>query len=104
ISSAEDGGSPKWFTLLCQRAHPFDLKGDAKNRWVCLDAQGSLSATGTAQVYVNRDSPVGRFFDTKLEWGRVYLLDLLIRKMDVEGRRSLVVIDSTSLPGRTPLR
>ena len=39
-----------WFTLLCERAHSFELKGATTDRWICLVAQGSLAKTGTGTL------------------------------------------------------
>jgi hypothetical protein len=95
-------GTGHWFTLLCQRAHSFDLKDPTKEQWICCDAQGSLSAKGTGQVYVNKDSPVGRMIDAKTQWGGVYLVELLVGKMDIDGHRLNVVLDCAGLNGGAP--
>ena len=97
-------GTARWFTLLCQRAHSFELKGPTEKQWICFDAQGSLGATGTGQIYANKDSTVGRFLEPKAQWGRLYLVELLIDKMDVEGRRLNVVLDCAGLHGGTGRR
>lgn len=104
LTAVNESGSPRWFTLLCQRAHSFELKGPTKDRWICLDAQGSLTSAGTGQIYANKDSPVGRFLEPKAEWGRLYLIELLVGKMDVDGRRLNVVLDCAGLRGDTRRR
>lgn len=105
LAAADNGkGAARWFTLLCQRGHSFELKGATEKQWICLDAQGSLGAGGTGQIYVNKDSAAGRFLEPKTQWGRLYLVDLLIDRMDVEGRRLNVVLDCAGLHGETGRR
>lgn len=94
LSANDDGkGTARWFILLCQRGHSFELKGAPEKQWICFDAQGSLGAGGTGQIYVNKDSPVGRFLEPRTEWGKLYLVDLLIGRMDIDGRRLNVALD-----------
>ena len=97
LSAPAENNAARWFVLLCQRGHSFELKDEAKEQWVCLDAQGSLSRAGTGKIYINKDSPVGRFLDPKIEWGKVYLVELLISKMPVGETLLHVVLDSGGL-------
>lgn len=102
LAAADNGkGTAQWFALLCQRGHSFELKGQTETHWICLDAQGSLGAGGTGQIYVNKDSAAGRFLGPKTQWGRLYLVDLLIGRMDIEARRLNVVLDCAGLHGGT---
>ena len=86
-------GAPQWFGVLGQRTHDFELKGPDKDSWLCFQVQGSLSSASATNVYVNKDSPAGRFLDLKTLWNRVYVGDILLGKMDIEGRRVNVILD-----------
>lgn len=103
----KEGGGPHapsaWFTVVCRLTQSFDLKGPTKENWICLEAQGSLAPGGTGLVYVAKDTPAGRLLTAKMAWGRVYLTDLLVGKMDIDGQRVLVVLDcaGTQPAGRT---
>ncbi len=94
----------RWFTLLCQRAHSFELRGMTKDQWICFEAQGSLGASGTGKIYINKESPVGRFMEPKAQWGRLYLVELLLVKMGIEGHQLNVVLDCAGLRGGTGRR
>lgn len=94
-----------WFTVVCRVMQSFDLKGPTKDNWICLEAQGSLAPGGTAKVYAAKDTPAGRLLMTKMAWGRVYLTDLLIGKMDLDGQRVHVVLDCAGTqPAGRPAR
>ncbi len=82
-----------WFTVLCRLTQSFELKGQTKDNWLCLEAQGSLAPGGTGQVCVAKDTPAGRLLMGKMAWGKVYLTDLLIGKMEVDGQKVHVVLD-----------
>lgn len=93
----KEGGGPDtpsvWFTVVCRLTESFDLTGPTKNNWLCLEAQGSLAAGGTGHVYVAKDTPAGRLLVNKMEWGKVYLTDLLVGRMEIDGIKALVVLD-----------
>lgn len=94
-----------WFTVVCRLKQSFDLKGPTKDNWICLEAQGSLSTSGIGQVYVAKDTPAGRLLMPKMAWGKVYLTDLLVKKMDVDGLQLLVVLDCAGTqPAGRPVR
>ncbi len=99
LASADRREPAQWFSLLCERAHSFELKGATKDQWICLVAQGSLAKTGTGQVYVNKESAVGRFLEAKSRWGSLYLVELLVGKMEVDGQLLNVVLDCAGLHG-----
>lgn len=94
-----------WFTVVCRLTQAFDLKGPTKDNWICLEAQGSLAPGGTGQVYVAKDTPAGRLLLAKMAWGKVYLTDLLVKKMELDGQRVLVVLDCAGTqPTGRPVR
>jgi hypothetical protein len=93
FAKGKDASAPQWFHLLCQLAHDFELPPASRERWLCLQAQGSVGGA-TANVYINKDSPAGRSFGANLAWTQVYLVELLLRRMDVDGRMVNVVLDS----------
>ncbi|MCE9519370.1 MAG: hypothetical protein K8R87_07445 [Verrucomicrobia bacterium] len=99
LAETNSNGPARWFTLLCQRAHSFELKGNTKDQWICFDAQGSLGAQGTGKIYINKESPVGRFMEPKTQWGQLYLVELLLVKMGIEGQQLNVVLDCAGLHG-----
>ena len=104
----ETGGTDTpsvWFTVICRLTQAFDLKGPSKDNWICLEAQGSLAAGGTGQVYVAKDTPAGRLLTAKMTWGRVYLTDLLIGNMELDGQKVHVVLDCAGTqPAGRPVR
>lgn len=83
----------RWFMVLCKRSRITPTAGSENDPWMGLDVQGSLSAAGTTRALVAKDSPAGRFLDARLDWGRVYLMKMLLSKRDVAGKATFVVVD-----------
>ncbi len=94
-----------WFTVVCRMTQTFDLKGANKDNWICLEAQGSLAPGGTGKVYAAKDTPAGRLLLGKMTWDRVYLTDLLVGKMELDGHLVNVVLDCAGTqPAGRPVR
>jgi hypothetical protein len=83
----------RWFTVLCKRSRNTPTAGSENVPWMGLDVQGSLSAAGTAKALVAKDSPAGRMLGERLDWGRVYLLRVLLVKREVAGKPAFVIVD-----------
>ena len=60
---------------------------------MALSAQGSLSAHGESRLYVKKDSPAGKLLDSRMVWGRVYLIHMLLQHTKVE-EKSVVEIQN----------
>lgn len=93
VTNPNNAVAPQWFSALCRRTHTTALKGTAKDQWIALDAQGSLATIGAAVVYVDKNSPVGRYLDQKLTWDRIYLVNLRLGKKILEGQSVNVILE-----------
>ena len=85
--------APRWFTLLCARSRSSGLEGPAKDGHLALRAQGALSANGEALIHVQRDSEAGHLLESRMTWGRVYLIRIEVERLEVNGKPTLMVVD-----------
>ena len=92
----------RWFMVLCKRSRNTPTAGSENDPWLGLDVQGSLSAAGTARALVAKDSPAGRLLGERLDWGRVYLMKMLLVKREVAGKPAFVIVDCDGAPPADP--
>lgn len=85
--------TPRWFTLLCARSRSSGLEGPAREGHLALRAQGALSAKGEALIHVQRDSEAGRLLESRMTWGRVYLIRVELERLEINGKPTLMVVD-----------
>jgi hypothetical protein len=92
-SAGEKDQKPQWFIVLCKLNHDFELSAMDRENYFALDAQGSLSAAGTAKVYVHKNSVAGRYMTARMEWGNTYLSEVLLGKAELSGKTVNVILD-----------
>ncbi len=95
---AQHDAPPRWFKLLCARSRSNDLTAASQESYLALNSQGSLSAKGESQLYVRRDSPAGRLLDSRMVWGRVYLIHALIGHGTIDQKPVLLLQDCEGAP------
>jgi hypothetical protein len=90
--------TPRWFSVLCVRSRTSGMQGPASLEHLALSAQGSLTVRGETALYVKRDTPAGKFLDSRMVWGRVYLTDVQLEHANVNGKPVLLVRDCGGTP------
>lgn len=84
---------PRWFSTLCTRSRTSALQGPAEEAHIAIRAQGSLSAGGESLVHVPKSSEAGRLLESRMVWGRVYLVKLQLERLELNGKPILMVLD-----------
>jgi hypothetical protein len=78
ITAKPEEPASSW--ALIKPSHGFELPAEQRSRYLAFQ----LLLTAKPQVIpiaiVDRETPLGRFFDSKTEWGQSYLAKLLLRR------------------------
>jgi hypothetical protein len=96
VTSASE--APRRFTVLCARSRTSGLSGTDAETHLAISAQGSLTVRGETALYVKKDTPAGKFLDSRLVWGRVYLVEVLLKHATADGKPVLLVQDCAGTP------
>jgi hypothetical protein len=95
----QDGGAaPRRFSVICARSRTNELTGPSKDEYLALRAQGSLSLHGEGLLYVKKESPAGKFLDSRMVWGRGYLIHALIQHGKLDEKAVLTLEDCEGAP------
>lgn len=89
----DDAATPRAFSVICARSRTNDLTGPSKDSYLALRAQGSLSLHGEGLLYVKLESPAGKFLDSRMVWGRGYLIKALIQHGKLDQKAVLILED-----------
>src|SRR5690606_13898035 len=74
---------PQRFHLLCQLSHqPFS--SEILKNYLPLPTQDSAN-TKPNLLFVARDTPDGRFLESRLQWNQTYLIEASITKVQLPG-------------------
>jgi hypothetical protein len=84
---------PGWFHVGFRRVHGFDLPEEDKNAYHAIDVDGSTDGSGHIVTYVSKTTPVGRFLDAEMEWGTLYLGQLLLGWLKTGGFEHITILD-----------
>jgi hypothetical protein len=90
---SDGGAAPRWFSVICARSRTTELPGASKDTYLALRAQGSLSVRGEGLLYVNKESPAGKFLDSRMVWGRGYLIKARIQHSKLDEKAVLTLED-----------
>jgi hypothetical protein len=90
------------FTVICARSRANDLPDTEKEKYVAIRAQGSLSLHGEALLYYVKGTPSGNFLDSRIVWGRGYLVDVKVEHADIAGKQVLLVKDCAGASAPAP--
>jgi hypothetical protein len=85
--------APRWFSVICARSRTNELSGSSKDAYLALRAQGSLSLRGEGLLYVKKESPAGKFLDSRMVWGRGYLIKALIQHGKLDEKAVMTLED-----------
>lgn len=84
---------PGWFHVGFRRVHGFDLPEDEKDAYHAIDVDGSTDGSGHIVTYVSKTTPAGRFLDAQMEWGTLYLGQLLLGWMKTGDFEHITILD-----------
>jgi hypothetical protein len=96
--AASANASPRWFSVLCVRSRTSGIQGPASMEHLALSAQGSLTVRGESALYAKRDTHAGKFLDSRMVWGRVYLVEVQLEHATVNRKPVLLVRDCAGTP------
>lgn len=91
--AADEAAPPRWFTVICARSRTSELPGSAKDTHLALRAQGSLTVQGEALLYVHKESTAGQFLESRMVWGRGYLVKALLGHARLDGKAVMTIED-----------
>lgn len=82
------------FILVMQRSRDFSIPVKERDFFDSFYAQGSMTAEGgQVRVHVSKDSVTGRLLNTRMGWGKTYLVEALLTHSEIGGKPALVVLE-----------
>lgn len=85
---------PSWFHVLLRRSHALELSEAVRSRHLCMELRASADDSVRCLAVVPEETPLGRFFESEVDWGNHYLARLLLQKRrQVDGTEGVVILD-----------
>jgi len=83
---------PLWAWGRIMPSHGFELPVAAREQYLTFELHITANGKSPLVACVDRETPLGRYFDRETDWRQSYLVRLLLRKLPLESSTTAVLI------------